>query len=39
VAIKGADHNNLLQVAGERYLPLLHQFVAELVEPSRFSGK
>lgn len=33
VPIEGADHNNLLQVAGERYLPILHQFVAELVDP------
>ncbi|MFS8867853.1 alpha/beta hydrolase [Synechococcus sp. H65.1] len=36
IPIEGADHNNLLQVAGERYLPILQQFVAELVEPSPF---
>ncbi|MFS8924385.1 alpha/beta hydrolase [Synechococcus sp. B60.1] len=36
VPIEGADHNNLLQVAGERYLPILHQFVTELVEPTPF---
>ncbi|MFT0787543.1 alpha/beta hydrolase [Synechococcus sp. H55.10] len=36
VPIEGADHNNLLQVAGERYLPILHQFVAELVDPNPF---
>jgi fermentation-respiration switch protein FrsA (DUF1100 family) len=33
VPIEGAGHNNLLEVAGERYVPILHQFVAELVDP------
>ena len=33
VPIEGADHNNLLQVARERYVTILHQFVAELVDP------
>ncbi len=36
IPIEGADHNDLLQVAGKRYLPILQQFVAELVEPSPF---
>ncbi|MEN9222558.1 MAG: alpha/beta hydrolase [Thermostichus sp. BF3_bins_97] len=35
VPIEGANHNNLLQVAGERYYGILHQFVAELVDPYR----
>jgi fermentation-respiration switch protein FrsA (DUF1100 family) len=33
VPIEGANHNNLLEVAGERYKPILRQFVAELVDP------
>jgi fermentation-respiration switch protein FrsA (DUF1100 family) len=35
VPIEGADHNNLLQVAGERYYTILRQFVDELVDPYR----
>jgi hypothetical protein len=38
VPIEGADHNNLLQVARERYVPILHQFVAELVDPKLQAG-
>ncbi len=33
VPIEGANHNNLLQVAGERYKLILRQFVDELVDP------
>ncbi|MCJ2543198.1 alpha/beta hydrolase [Thermostichus vulcanus] len=33
VPIEGANHNNLLQVAGDRYYSILHQFVEELVDP------
>ncbi|MEN9210231.1 MAG: alpha/beta hydrolase [Thermostichus sp. DG02_2_bins_29] len=35
VPIEGAEHNNLPQVAGERYYRILHQFVEELVKPSQ----
>ncbi|MFQ3612675.1 MAG: alpha/beta hydrolase [Cyanobacteriota bacterium] len=35
VPIEGANHNNLLEVAGDRYYSILHQFVEELVDPYR----
>ncbi|MEN9203102.1 MAG: alpha/beta hydrolase [Thermostichus sp. DG_1_6_bins_120] len=35
VPIEGAEHNNLPQVAGERYYRILHQFVEELVKLSQ----
>ncbi len=33
VPIEGANHNDLLQVAGDRYYRILHHFVDELVDP------
>ncbi|MCF2970727.1 alpha/beta hydrolase [Synechococcus sp. Nb3U1] len=35
IPIEGANHNDLLQVAGDDYYSILHQFVDELVDPYR----